>query len=183
MKILIATQNNSKFNIISKMIKSILGENIELKNLNEYKDYKDEIEIGDNLNRAKQKAYNAKNQLKEEFDIILGIDDGIILNDVEYVSVKDKLYDIVVGDKYPIGETIYITRTYYLINKDNVETYVLNKIPYIIQKKLKQINLVGYPLNDVISTIDNDIVLSSRDEEELNEYFLKYSIKDLKDVL
>ena len=36
MKILIATKNNSKFEIISRMLYSILGNNILIKSLNDY---------------------------------------------------------------------------------------------------------------------------------------------------
>ena len=38
----------------------------------------------------------------------------------------------------------------------------------------------GYPLNSVISTTDNETVLTERSNEELNDYFLKYSIDDLR---
>ena len=41
----------------------------------------------------------------------------------------------------------------------------------------------GYPLNSVISTIDNDTVLTECSNEELNNYFLKYSIDDLRAML
>ena len=55
-----------------------------------------------------------------------------------------------------------------------------NKIPYIVRKKLDTVEMGGYPLNSVISTIDNDTVLTERSNEELNDYFLKYSIDDLR---
>lgn len=182
MKVLIATQNKSKFDIISKMIKSILSGEIEFKNLNEYPNFEDIEEIGNNIERAKAKAYNAKKQINDEFDVILGIDDGIILKNVEYTAVKEHLYDIIVGDAIKIGEMIYITRAYYLIAKDNKESYCFNKIPYVVRQKLNDLNQGGYPLNDVISTINDDIVLSDMTEEELNDYFLSYNLNDLKNM-
>lgn len=180
MKILIATKNNSKFEIISRMLYSILGNNIVIKNLNNYDYFVDEDEIGTNIERAKAKAKNAKDQIKETFDFILGIDDGIIIDGKEYITVKDHLYDIVVGDKVKIGSTIYITRAYFLISSDKKEVLYYNKIPYIVRKKLDTVEMGGYPLNSVISTIDNDTVLTERSNEELNDYFLKYSINDLR---
>lgn len=180
MKILIATKNNSKFEIISRMLYSILGPNILIKNLNSYDYFVDKDEIGTNLERASAKAQNAKEQIKEKFDFILGIDDGIIIDGKEYITVKDHLYDVVIGDKIKIGSTIYITRAYYLISNDKKESLCFNKIPYIVRKKLDTIEMGGYPLNSVISTIDNDIVLTERSNEELNDYFLKYSIDDLR---
>lgn len=180
MKILIATKNNSKFEIISRMLYSILGNNILIKNLNNYDYFVDKDEIGTNIERAKAKAKNAEEQIKEDFDYILGIDDGIIIDDKEYVTVKDHLYDIVVGDKIKIGSTIYITRVYFLISNDKKEVLCNNKIPYIVRKKLDTVEMGGYPLNSVISTIDNDTVLTERSNEELNDYFLKYSIDDLR---
>ena len=180
MKILIATKNNSKFEIISRMLYSILGNNILIKSLNDYDYFVDKDEIGTNIERAKAKAKNAEEQIKEDFDYILGIDDGIIIADKEYVTVKDHLYDIVVGDKVKIGSTIYITRAYFLISNDKKEVLCYNKIPYIVRKKLDTVEMGGYPLNSVISTIDNDTVLTERSNEELNDYFLKYSIDDLR---
>ena len=180
MKILIATKNNSKFEIISRMLYSILENNILIKNLNDYDYFVDKDEIGTNVERAQAKAKNAEEQIKEDFDFILGIDDGIIIDDKEYVTVKDHLYDIVVGDKIKTGSTIYITRAYFLISNDKKEFFCYNKIPYIVRKKLDTVEIGGYPLNSVISTIDNDTVLTERSNEELNDYFLKYSIDDLR---
>lgn len=182
MKILIATKNNSKFEIISRMLYSILGYNILIKSLNNYDYFIDKNEVGTNIERAKTKAKNAEEQIKEKFDFILGIDDGIIIDGKEYITVKDHLYDIVVGDKIKIGSTIYITRAYFLISNDKKEFLCYNKIPYIVRKKLDTVEMGGYPLNSVISTIDNDTVLTERSNEELNDYFLKYSIDDLRTI-
>lgn len=134
MKILIATKNNSKFEIISRMLYSILRNNILIKSLNDYDYFVDKDEIGTNIERAKAKAKNAEEQIKEDFDYILGIDDGIIIDGKEYVTVKDHLYDIVVGDKIKIGSIIYITRAYFLISNDKKEVLCYNKIPYIVRK-------------------------------------------------
>ncbi len=182
MNILIATKNKDKFNIISKMIASIIDDSVVFKSLNDFDNYIESEECGNNVDRAKQKALDASSNIKEKFDYILGIDDGIIINNQEYAAVKEHLQDIVVGDEVPIGSTIYITRAYYLISNGK-EKYCYNKIPYIIKKKLSDYRHEGYPLNDVLSTIDNDEVLSNRDKDELNEYFLKYSINDLKKIL
>ena len=183
MKILIATQNVDKFNIISKMIKSSINSDIEIKSLNDIEPIKEEIEAGTNLERAKKKAENAKKYVKEEFDSIIGIDDGVIIKDQEYAAVKDHLKDIISGDKIKIGEKIYITRAYYMITKENEISSCLNKIPYYLRKKLKNYENIGYPLNKVLSTIDNETVLSERDKDELNEYFIKHSIEDIRDLL
>ena len=180
MKILIATKNNSKFEIISRMLYSILGNNIVIKNLNNYDYFVYKVEIGTNIERAQAKEKNSEELIKETFDFILGIDDGIIIDGKEYITVKDHLYDIVVGDKVKIGSTIYITRDYFLISSDKKEVLCYNKIPYIVRKKLDTVEMGGYPLNSVISTIDNDTVLTERSNEELNDYFLKYSINDLR---
>ena len=183
MKILIATQNVDKFNIISKMIKSSINSDIEIKSLNDIEPIKEEIEEGTNLERAKKKAENAKKYVKEDFDAIIGIDDGVIIKDQEYAAVKDHLKDIISGDNIKIGEKIYITRAYYMITKENEISSCLNKIPYYLRKKLKKYENIGYPLNKVISTIDNETVLSERDKDELNEYFIKHSIEDIRDLL
>lgn len=180
MEILIATRNNSKFEIISKMLYSIFENNIIIKSLNDFDYYVDKAEIGPNIERAKMKALNAKEQLKENFDYIIGIDDGIIIDGKEYVTVKDHLYDIVVGNKVKIGSVIYITRAYFMISSNKKETSCYNKIPFVVRRKLDNLKIEGYPLNNVVSTIDDNIILTRHTSEELNNYFLKYSIDDLK---
>lgn len=182
MKILIATKNKDKFEIISKMIRTSVKYNVDIESLNEIDEIPEEKEIGTNLQRAKTKALNTRKYVKENYDAIIGIDDGIIINNREYAAVKDHLDDILIGD-IPIGEKIYITRAYYIITKDGEVSYCLNKIPYYLRKKLLSYEKGGYPLNKVISTIDNDTVLSDRNREELNEYYLKYSIDDIKDLI
>ena len=179
MKILIATNNKDKYNTISQMLFKIFPNEIEVEYLNKYIEFKEVEEVGTNIERAKGKALNAKNQIKDNYDIILGIDDGIIIDNKEYAAVKEHLFDIVIGDKVKIKDKIYITRAYYLIAKEK-ENYCYNKIPYILQKKLNSYDNVGYPLNSVISTIEDDKVLTEHSKEELNEYFLKYSKKDLQ---
>ena len=183
MKILIATKNMAKFDIIARMLKNIFDEKIILNSLNDFEEINDVDEIGNNIERARGKALNAINNLKDNFDAVIGIDDGIIINGEEYAAVKEHLNDIVVGDNVKIGETIYITRAYYLITNDVRESYCYNKIPYIVRKKLKIFDLKGYPLNSVISTIEDDKVLTEKTPNELNEYFLKYSIDDLKNLI
>ncbi len=180
MKCLIATQNKDKSNIISQMLLSILGNNLQIKDLTNYGNYIEGEEKGNNIERAKQKAQNAINQIQDPYDFILGIDDGIIIDNVEYAAVKEHLFDIIVGDKVKVGSKIYITRAYYLITKDKKEFWCYNKIPYIVQRKLSSYDKSGYQLNTVISTVDNNKVLTERSSVELNEYFLKYTLDDLK---
>ena len=135
------------------------------------------------MERAKEKALNSKKYVGEKFDAIICVDDGVIINDQEYVLIKDRLDDIIVKDTIPIGEKIYITRAYYMILKNGKESSCLNKIPYYIRKKLDTYEKVGYPLNKVISTIDDEKVLYEREKEELNEYYIKHSLDDLKELL
>lgn len=181
MKIIIATKNKAKFEIISKMLNEIF-DNVMIKSLNDINDFNEIEETGNNIERAKIKALNTFNNIKEPFDAIIGIDDGIIIDEIEYVAVKEHLQDIIISDKVPVGTKIYISRAYYLITKDNVHSYCYNKIPYIIQRKLNSYEKDGYQLNSVISTVDNPTVLTERSSEVLNDYFLKYSITDLKDL-
>ncbi len=182
MKILLATKNKDKFKIISEMLKTIFKEEITFKSLNDYPDFIEEDEVGTNLERAKKKAYNAISQIDENFDIVIGIDDGIVINKEEFVAVKDHLYDIIVGDKVKIGDKIYITRAYHVVFKDKSEKYCYNMIPYIVRKKLDKIPDAGYELNSVISTTYDDKVLTEKSSDVLNEYFLEHSIENLKEL-
>ena len=183
MKILIATKNLSKFNTIKNMLNEVIDSDCVYKNLLSYTNLISKEEIGSNIDRARDKAKDAYNQIDEKFDAIIGIDDGIIINNTEYVSVKDHLFDIMVGDKIPIGNKIYITRAYHIITNDGREFNIYNKIPYIIRKKVEIIGKEGYQLNSVISTIDNESVLNDMSDKELNKYYLTYSIEDLQKII
>lgn len=183
MKILIATKNISKFNTIKNMLNEVIGDNCIYKNLLSYTDLVLKEEIGSNIDRARDKAKDAYNQIEEKFDVVIGIDDGIIINDIEYISVKEHLFDIMVGNKVPIGDKIYITRAYYAITNDGREYNIYNKIPYIVRKKVETIEKEGYQLNSVISMIDKDCVLNDMSDKELNDYYLAYSIEDLKKLI
>lgn len=182
MKILIATNNSDKFNIVSKMIKTIKNGDFDIKSLKDIEEIPEKEEVGTNLDRARDKALNAKKYVGNDFDAIIGIDDGVIINDQEYVAIKEHLKDIIVEDTIPIGEKIYITRAYYMVLKNGKESSCLNKIPYYIRKKLIDFGKTGYPLNEVISTIDDETVLSKRDTNELNDYFIKHSLDDIEEL-
>lgn len=181
MKILIATSNASKFEIVSRMLKTILNGNIEISSLKDLPKYDELPEEGDNRERAKTKAFSAYENFMDLFDYIIGIDDGIIIGEEEYVAVKEHLDDIIFGD-VKIGTSIYITRAYHMISKDGKEYSCFNKIPYVLIKKLDNCDYEGYPLNNVLSTIESDCSLTSMSAEELNDYFIKYSLDDLKEL-
>ena len=73
MKILIATKNNSKFEIISRMFYSILGNNILIKNLNNYdKEFlKSKKYVENKIKIENIYEYMNANSKKEEIKIIL----------------------------------------------------------------------------------------------------------------
>lgn len=184
-KILIATKNISKFKIVTNMIKEILPNKCEYYSLLDVKELIEIDEIGTPIQRAFNKAQNAYEQLKNlnYYDLIIGIDDGIIIDDELSVNVKEHLYDIMVSDKVEIGEIIYITRAYSIIDKNGKSKNVFNKIPYRLNRKVKNIANHGYQLNSVLSMLDDNCkVLDEFSDKELNEYYLLHSKDDLMEL-
>jgi len=96
------------------------------------------------------------------YDLIIGIDDGIIIDDELSVNVKEHLYDIMVSDKVEIGKIIYITRAYSIIDKNGKNKNVFNKIPYRVNRKVKNIANQGYQLNSVLSMLDDRFIRTHR---------------------
>jgi len=82
-----------------------------------------------------------------------------------------------------IGKIIYITRAYSIIDKNGKNKNVFNKIPYRVNRKVKNIANQGYQLNSVLSMLDDNCkVLDEFSNKELNEYYLLHSKDDLMEL-
>src|SRR5699024_1572476 len=117
-KILIATRNNDKFRIISELLSSNNFKDSIFYSLNNIEEeITDEKETGDVIHRSLQKALNAYNNIKAEYDYIIGVDDGIKIKEKMIENVKDYIKSIVDDKFLAQNEKVFIVRAYTFINK------------------------------------------------------------------
>ena len=186
-KILIATKNKDKFDIINRILNKIDGVNYKCYSLYDINNFnKDDKESGD----IKERAYKKANQIhisnkKEKFKYIVGIDDGIKIKGVLTEDIKKYIKDII-EDKYlKEGEQIEIVRAYCFMREDGSYETIVTEIPFKYKRIDSEIEIKEntYPLSNVLMPVDCNEVVAKMSKEENNNYYLKYSEKKIKEVL
>lgn len=185
-KILIATKNKDKFEVVKRILDKINNESYEYYNLYDIKDLeKSDEEKGTIEERAFNKANEIYSSIKSnDFEYIIGIDDGIKMKGILRENVKDYISDII-NDKYLTeGEQIEIVRAYCFINKKGEYKLVTTEIPFIYQKFNGNLKIEenSYPLSNVLRTLVSNKTVAQIDSEENNQYYLKYSEEKIKEV-
>ena len=185
-KILIATRNKDKFATIKQVLSKMAKEEYSYYSLYDIEGLdKDEKESG----TIDKRAYDKANQIYQtiennDFEYIIGIDDGIKLKGVLRENVKDYLYDII-DDKYlSEGEQIEIVRAYCFMDKNGDYKSTITEIPFKYKKyngKLK-IEANTYPLSHVLTPVDSDIPVSDLSNEDDINYCFKYTEPKLKEL-
>lgn len=177
-KILIATRNKDKFKIISKLLSTNNFKDATFYSLNDIEEnIVDKKETGDIINRSLEKALNAYNNIKEDYDYFIGVDDGIKMKGKMIENVKDYITPIL-EDKYlTTNEKVYIVRAYTFIDKKGNHKSIVTEIPFEYKKLQKKFDILenSYPLSHVLSPVGSTKVVSGLNEEESNAYYLKYS--------
>ena len=184
--ILIATRNKDKFRIISKLLSTKLFKGYNFYSLNELDDkIIDKEEIGDVLNRSLQKAQNVyENINKNEFDFIIGIDDGIKIRGSIIENVKDYIKPIINDEYLHKNEIVYIVRAYTFIDKKGNIKSILTEIPFKYKKIEDNFTIENnsYPLSYVLMPIDSNKTVIEQSDDESNDYYLKYSDNKFEEV-
>lgn len=184
-KILIATRNKDKFRIVKKLLSTNNFKNFDFYSLDDIKEeILDKKEIGDIENRSLQKAKNAYDVLKESFDYIVGVDDGIKIKGNVIENVKKYIKLIIEDDFLEEKEIVQIVRAYTFINKEGIFKSIVTEIPFEYIKLQTKINISenSYPLSYVLSPIGTLKTVVELSEEESNLYYLKYSQKEFDKV-
>ena len=186
-KVLISTTNKDKFKIVSRLFRETIFPEDEYEILSISKDMNipDEKETGSNVERARQKALNAFNHLKEyNFDYIVGLDDAVVIKGRVEPNIREYMGKILYENYLDDGEEYSFFRAYCIIDKDmniyetnlNIpEVYHPLKEDYIIEKHT-------YPLSHVSYPIGYDKPICELNEEEETTYYLKYTRKGLMDL-
>ena len=186
-KVLIATTNVDKFKAVSKVFENTIFtkdkfiieslSNIEL-------DIKDEKEIGTNLERARKKAINAFDAVKDSaynYDFVIGLDDAIRVKGILEPNIKKYIEKILYGNYINDGEEYAFNRAYVLIDK-NMKMYETTiDIPYVYHKVKKKVELKDhtYQLAIVAYPLGSDKPICELSEKEEIDYYLRYVKNDL----
>ena len=186
-KILIATRNNDKFRIVSTLLKTSI-----------FKDYKfyclgdldekivDKKETGNVINRSFEKAENIfKGIKKNDFDYIIGVDDGIKIKGKIVENVKDYIQSIIDDKLLSNGEIVYIVRAYTFFNKIGNYYSISTEIPFKYKKLEHELEIKenSYPLSHVLTPINSDEPVSLQNFDESNEYYLIYSSDKFREAV
>lgn len=185
-KILIATKNKDKFEIVTKILNKINIESYKYYSLYDIKNLEKSDKEEGNI---EERAYNKANQIyssinENNYEYIIGIDDGIKMKGILRENVKDYIEDII-NDKYlSEGEQVEIVRAYCFMNKKGEYKTVTTEIPFKYQKFNGNLKIEenSYPLSNVLKPLGYNKTVAQMDKNENNQYYLHYSEKKIKEV-
>lgn len=186
-RVLIATTNNDKFDVVKRMFEATIFPKDEFK-IDSLKTLNiqliDEEEIGDNSDRARQKAISASKQLKDyDFDYIVGLDDAIFLKGELRPNVKDYLTKLLYENYLAEGEEYAFNRAYCFVDKEGNEQLITATIPYIYRSTDNAvIKECSYPLSKVAIPLGYDKPIDELSSEEELNYYLKYVKEALEKI-
>lgn len=183
-KILIATTNQDKFDIVSKLLNNLGFNQFKFYNLKMINQISDIIEIGNISERAKQKAYEFKS-LVNDYVAVVGIDDGILLPKSHEVDAElKKVLKQIINDKIlQENDIVSICRAFYFITKEK-EYSIITEIPFVYHDTDNVvIKPNSYPLSQVLSPINSRKRITALTEEEEMDYYVEYCKDKFNDVL
>ena len=181
-KVLIATTNKDKFDSVSKIFKNTIFPNEEyvIERMTDDMNVPDEKEEGNNNERARRKAINAFNHLKEyNYDYIVGLDDAVVVKGRIEPNIKEYLHKILFENYLDDNEEYAFNRAYSIIDI-NGKIYETNTvIPYIYKGLSNDMKIEdhSYPLAKVSFPIGYDKPICELNQEEEINYYLEY-VKD-----
>ena len=179
-KVLIATTNNDKYDTVAKIFKNTIfpEEEYIIEKMTDEMNIPDEKEEGNNVERARKKAINAFNHLKDyNYDFIVGLDDAIFIKGELRPNIKEHLKMILFDNYLDDGEEYGFNRAYCIIDKNNkiYETDIY--MPYIYHKLKDNLEIKEhtYPLSKVAYPVGFTIPICELNETQEIEYYLNYS--------
>lgn len=185
-KVLIATRNVDKFTIVTNLLETSIMKDCEFYSLKDVSGIIDKKEVGDVLNRSKEKALNVYQNIENnDFNYIIGIDDVIKMKNEIHENIKDYLNAILFENYLEENEIISIVRAFTMIDQSGNVNSTVTEILYEYHPLTFELSLKenSYPLNYVMANIDSKKTVAEMTEKEANDYFLKYSEKSLQDLI
>lgn len=188
-EILIATTNKDKFRIVTYLLKKAGLDNYEYKSLEDINyDGPDKKEQGTIVARAENKARVVKDYLdinnSNNFEFIIGIDDGIFIKGALQENIKDYVRKILYESYLDNSEEFAFYRAYCLITNSNRVIKTETKIPYTYKfKDGAELKANSYPLSQVSVPLGYEVALTDLSNNEEDEYAWKYSKEKLLEFI
>jgi len=186
-KVLIATTNKDKYRIVTDLLSraGLSKDEFLYQSLSDIGyDGPDKKEQGTIQNRAEDKARAVKEYLdsknKNDFEFIIGIDDGIFIKGALQENIKDYVKKILYENYLTDGEEYAFYRAYCLITRSGDLFKTETKIPYTYKHKDEaEFKTNSYPLSQVSVPYGYDVALTDLSNDEEDEYAWKYSKEKL----
>lgn len=183
-KVFISTNNKDKLQIVSAIFASHLPTNHQILSPRDIGYSKSVEEVGSIENRAKDKAKQAYLDLKEGFDLVVGIDDGIRIENENqtYAESQEATARILEGNMIYAGDRITVERAFHFITNAGLEISCNTRIPFIFLGNSNNIAMETdtYPLNYVLSYVEMSTPIASMSKEETDKLDIEYTKKDLE---
>lgn len=135
--VLIATSNEGKFDLVCRILSTVISYNLTL---TKFFSLKDELsivlpeEVGSIPERAKQKAEITRRLLGSKYTLYLGIDDGMKIPRMGVESPESKkIFKIITGKSFlEKGDEVIVMRTIFVINSRNGKSISIDsEIPFV----------------------------------------------------
>lgn len=185
MQILLATRNKDKFIIVKSMIESIVPDSY-LISIDDANLKGDVVEVGTIQDRARQKARYFIDKLeeagREDFDAVLGIDDGLSIGGNQASPNSKELTDKILRGEWPVGTSVDIVRAYALIRRGEQPRIEVTRVPFVFSGNVQgQSRREGsYPLSGVVSIPGDARTVSELPKAEEDAYNLTHSAPALE---
>jgi hypothetical protein len=185
--ILVATNNNDKYQSISALLEGVFPDKYIFNSLTDISISLDFIETGSIVNRALYKANLCWEYLKEtnhkEYYISIGVDDGFSLEkENEGNSNSTLITDNILSGKFlRINETIWLKRGIAYCN-DKSQGAIITTTPLVYKGNPNNIERIEntYPLRYVLAPLNSEKVQSQIEFETLIKYYLKYCRNEIE---
>lgn len=188
--IVIATANIDKFNLVKNLLFDLGLKDWDFKNLSDYTISNQTEEVGSSKERAAQKARFFLNNCTaiNSIDLVVGIDDGIILNGSDGVITDSKTVtqQILSGKKIKIGEEVVNHRAFcFIFPKSNKEMFAVTelKFSYLGNSSVVKLEEGKYPLSHVLGYSGHDNTVAEMSSEEVRKLNVEYSQEDLRPII
>lgn len=177
MKVLVATRNKDKFEIVKRMVEAIVPD-AHLVSVADVNVSGDVVEVGTISERAVQKAQYFLERLEwsdcaDDFDAVLAVDDGLRIANGEATPNSKELTDRILQEEWPPGQSIEVVRSFALIKRGERPRVEITSVPFVFLGNPLSIEREKgkYPLSSVLAPQGKDvpvIELSQHEEDEFN---------------
>jgi|CXWL01.1.fsa_nt_gi hypothetical protein len=186
MKILVATRNQDKFDIVCRMVSEVIPD-AHLVSLQDGKVTGDVVEVGSIAERAVQKARYFLERLGwlnrvDDFDAVMAMDDGLSINSGDPTPNSKELTDRILLSEWPIGTAVTVVRAFALIKRSERERIEITTVPFEFLGNPNGVSRETgkYPLSKVLAPVGTKIAVSEWSMEDENAFNLSHSSEALQ---